>query len=230
MGLGLVEPHIFTVYNDLETKNSYDTVFGTFYDRVACNSVYNRLIWGYSINSFDDLTQEALTWTRDGLVLDVGCGSLAFTAGTYSRHFDRPVILLDQSIKLLRIAKSRVEKINGTVPSNMVFLHGDCLQLPFKPKAFNTIIALNLLHVLSDLKSALNGLGAVLTEDGSAFFTTLVRNNRTADRYLSLCEKSGELVSREVAEIHAAFDELQVPRAHNVVGNMAFIRCGKICG
>lgn len=228
LSLRLVEPHIYSICQNLESTNSYDKKFGNIYDWVACNSFYNWLVWGYSISDFAILTHDALTSSKDGFVLDVGCGSLAFTAKTYGTYLDRPVILLDQSLKLLRIAKSRLIKTTGSIPPNMVFLHGDAFRLPFKPKIFNTIISLNLLHVLTDLKTTLNGLKNVLTEDGAMTFTTLVRNNRIADRYLKVWEKAGEVISRDIAEIQAAFDQLGMATQYNIVGNMAFIRYGAI--
>lgn len=47
--LMLIEPHIFSVLSDIEVSITYDTQFGYIYDWVACNPIYNRLIWGYSI-------------------------------------------------------------------------------------------------------------------------------------------------------------------------------------
>jgi len=42
-----VEPHIYSVLANNKVGNTYDNKFGTFYDLVACNPIYNRLIWGY---------------------------------------------------------------------------------------------------------------------------------------------------------------------------------------
>ncbi len=221
--LKLVESHIYSVCQDLENSNSYDRRFGNIYDWVACNRFYNRLVWGYSISDFAVSTHEALRSSKDGFVLDAGCGSLAFTAGTYSTYLDRPVIFLDQSLKLLRIAKSRLTKMHGSIPPNMLFLHGDALRLPFKPRSFKTIISLNLLHVLDDVATALNGLKHVLTEDGSITLTSLVRSNRIADRYLKAWENAGEVIARDIAEIKAVFDQLGMPMRCKISGNMAFI-------
>jgi SAM-dependent methyltransferase len=155
INLKLIESQIYSVFQDIEAANPYDTGFGYIYDWIACNPLYNRLIWGYSITKFASLTHEALTSSKKGYVLDLGCGSLAFTAKTYIQYSDRPVVLLDQSIKMLRIAKSRLNKLNGKVPDNMILLHADALQLPFQPKSFNTIISQNLLHCLDDTKKLL---------------------------------------------------------------------------
>lgn len=225
INLKLVEPHIYSVYDDLESTNSYDKRFGSFYDWVACSFFYNWIVWGYSTSAFATINHDTLTSSKDGFVLDVGCGSLAFSAKTYTTCIDRPVILLDQSLKLLRMAKTRLKAIHGSIPANMVFLHADALQLPFRPGVFKTIVSLNLLHVLNDLKATLNGFKNVLAKEGTMTFTTLVRNNRLADRYLKFWENAGEVVSRDIADIKAAFDELGIPASLSVSGNMAFIRC-----
>ena len=47
VSLRLVEPHIYSLYSPGEDTGSYDKAFGTFYDLVACNLFYNRLVWGY---------------------------------------------------------------------------------------------------------------------------------------------------------------------------------------
>ena len=58
--LRAVEPSIYSVLPDNESGNEYDSQFGFIYDLVACNSVYNRLIWGYSVNIFSQTASEAL--------------------------------------------------------------------------------------------------------------------------------------------------------------------------
>jgi len=221
--LRLIEPHIYSVFQNIEVANSYDTEFGNIYDWVACNPLYNRLIWGYSITKFASLAHDALTSSKKGYVLDLGCGSLAFTANTYIQYSDRSVILIDQSLKMLRIAKLRLTKLNGKVPDNMIFLHADALALPFRPNSFNTIISLNLLHCLDDIKKLMIGLKNVLSEDGKMYFSTLVKGNRVGDRYLNALGNSGKLVPRNIDKLRAVFDELHMPIKYDLFGNMAFI-------
>lgn len=225
--LRLIEPHIYSVFSDIEISNPYDSPFGYIYDWVACNPLYNRLIWGYSVSRFASLAKDALNSSRDGSVLDLGCGSLAFTAKTYVQYSTRPVVLLDQSLRMLRIAKSRLMKLNGKVPDNMVFVHADALQLPFRQKSFQTIICQNLLHCLGDTKKLLIGLKNVLSEDGRMYFTTLVKGNRLGDKYLQALEDGGKLVSRSIDQHQAVFEELGMSIRFDITGNMAFIYCGE---
>lgn len=225
VSLRFVEPHIYSFYSTGETINSYNKIFGALYDLVACNRVYNRLVWGYSTTDYHSLCLDALRSSTDGWVLDAGCGSLAFTAKTYVNYSERPIVFLDQSIKLLMLAKSKLVKLNGKVLSNIVFLHGDVLQLPFKPQSFGTVISLNLLHVFEDedVKRVLQKLKDVLLDRGTISLTTLIENNRLADKYLHVWARAGEVVPRNASQLFAVFDTLGMPIKYLIKGNLAFI-------
>ena len=218
----LIEPHIYSIYSQVENVGSYDR-FGSIYDVVACNRLYNRLVWGYWISDFHALALDALRSATDGWVLDAGCGSLAFTAGTYVQYSERPIVLLDQSMKLLRMAKARLINLHGSVPPNMVFLHGDALELPFKPKSFTTIISMNLLHVLDDVRKVLLGLKNVMADGATVSFSTLIKSGRLSDNYLNMLGKADAVVPRTADQLLAIFDEVAMPVQYHVSGNMAFI-------
>jgi ubiquinone/menaquinone biosynthesis C-methylase UbiE len=221
--LRLVEPQIYSVLPDNESGNEYDTLFGFLYDRVACNPIFNRLTWGYSVKIFPQIANDALRSTTEGKVLDLGCGSLAFTAETYSQYSERPVILVDQSLKMLRIGKSRLVKRKGKVPDNLVFLHADALHLPFKEKAFKTILSENLLHCIKDTNILLTKLENIISKNGKMYFTTLVRNNRFADKYLEALAQNGRLVSRTVDDHKKIFEELAISAKYETIGNILVI-------
>ncbi len=225
--IGPVEPHIYSAFPDTYISNVYDSSFGRIYDRVACNRLYNRLIWGYSVSKFASIAHEALTSSKKGNVLDLGCGSLAFTAKTYVQYSNRPVVLVDQSLNMLRIAKARLIKLKGKVPDNMVFLHADALRLPFREKSFQTIISENLLHCLDDTSGLLKELKNILSEDGRMYFTTLVEGNRFADKYLQALADGGKLLSRKIEDHYAAFDQQGMSIKYDIKGNMAFIYYGE---
>ena len=222
-----VEPNIYSVLPDDESGNEYDSQFGFIYDLIACNPIYNRLVWGYSVKIFSRTASEALHSSNDGPVLDIGCGSLAFTAKTYSQYTERPVVLMDQSLKMLRMAKSRLLKENGKVPDNLVFLHADALQLPFKENIFTTILSENLLHCLNDTGVLLKQLKSIAAKDGKMFFTTLVKSNRLADNYLEALAGSGKLVSRAVADHEKVFEQVSLSAKYETTGNLLVISGNK---
>jgi SAM-dependent methyltransferase len=227
VNLNLIEPGIYSVYSMGDSPGAYDrTGASAIYDAVACNRIYNRLMWGYSIKDYGVLCKEFLACSPDGWVLDIACGSLAFTAGIYANYANRPIVFLDQSLKLLRKGKSRLEKIMGNISENMFFLHADALQLPFKADICDTVISLNLLHCLciDDVKTALKEIKRVLTYDGHSAITTLVQSRRWSNGYLNMLAGSGALISRSLYELLAVFDEMEMQVTYEIKGNLAFIK------
>jgi SAM-dependent methyltransferase len=224
VSLNLVEPDIYSVYSGGDAPGAYDSMgASTIYDVVACNRFYNRLMWGYSTKDYAVLCQEILASAPEGWVLDLACGSLAFTAETYANCSDRPVVFLDQSLKLLRKGKSRLKKRMGNISENMFLLHADALQLPFKDSVFDTVISLNLLHCLDDVAAALKEIKRVLTDDGNSAMTTLVQSRRWSNRYLNMLARSGALISRSPEELLSAFNGMEMRVIHEIKGNLAFI-------
>jgi SAM-dependent methyltransferase len=227
VNLNLVEPDIYSVYSIGDSPGAYDSIGASaIYDMVACNRFYNWLMWGYSIKDYAILCEDSLASSHEGWVLDLACGSLAFTAEIYANCSNRPVVFLDQSLKLLRKGKFRLEKLKGNLPENMFFLHADALQLPFKANIFHTVISLNLLHCIDDMKTALKEIKRVLIDGGNFALTTLVQSSRWSNRYLNMLAGSGALISRSPDELLSAFNDMEMQVTHEVKGNLAFIRDG----
>ena len=221
--LRTVESGIYSVFPDNESGSEYDTQFGFFYDRIACNPVYNRLVWGYSVKIFSQIGSQALRSSQAGYVLDIGCGSLAFTARMYSQYTERPVVLMDQSIKMLRMAKATLTNRNGHIPENITLLHADALQLPFKANTFTTIISENLLHCLNDTSILLKQLKGIMSETGRMYFTTLVRANRIADAYIKALAGNGRLASRSSKDHEKIFEQAGLSIECQASGNILVI-------
>ena len=225
--INLIEPDLYSVYPPGTSPGSYDSIgASTIYDLVACNRFYNWLMWGYSVKDYATLCEDSLSSFSEGWVLDLACGSLAFTAKAYAHFSNRPVVFLDQSLKLLRRGKSRLEKLKGNIPENMFFLHADALDLPFREKSYRTVISLNLLHCLTDLKAVLREIERVLAVNGNSILTTLVKGTRWSNRYLEMLGRSGALVSRSSEELLSAFNDVEMQVTHRIKGNLAFIKYG----
>jgi ubiquinone/menaquinone biosynthesis C-methylase UbiE len=229
VSLNLVEPDIYSVYPIGDSPGAYDSMgVATIYDVVVCNRFYNWLMWGYSIKDYATLCENTLASSSDGWVLDMACGSLGFTAEIYANCSNRPVVFLDQSLKLLRKAKSRLERLKGNLSENMFFLHADALELPFKANIFHTVISFNLLHCLciNDVKIALKEMKRVLIDAGNSAITTLVQSSRWSNRYLNILAGSGALISRSPDELLSIFKEMEMQVTHKIKGNLAFVKYG----
>jgi uncharacterized membrane protein len=77
-----------------------------------------------------------------------------------------------------------------------------------------------------ETKTILKELKRVLTADGKAVLTTLVKGNRWSNKYMDTLARSGALVVRTREELLSAFDELDMPVKHQTRGNLAFITYG----
>ncbi len=219
-----VEAHIFAAGADDALQNAYDTDFGNVYEWVACNPLYNRLVWGYSVGRYAEVTREALAAGAAGPVLDLACGSLAFTARSYLRSPDRVVICSDQSLKMLRMARQRLVRLHGKVPENMTFLLADALRLPLRPRCVGAVVCLNLLHCVADVVQLLRALDRIVVPGAAMHFTTLAEGGRLADGYLAALARAGKLVSRRSADLERLFREAGVPLRLEMAGNLAFIK------
>ena len=225
VSLELIEPHIYSVYSIGDLPGSYDNLgASTIYDWVACNRFYNWLMWGYAVKDYVTLCEGILSTSSEGWILDLACGSLAFTAGIYANSTNRPVVFLDQSLKLLRKGKYRLEKLVGRIPESMFFLHADALQVPFRANVFQAVISLNLLHCIDEVKTALGEIKRLLADGGKSAITTLVQSNRWSNRYLNMLAGSGALISRNQHELMTAFSDMQMEVTYEIKGNLAFIR------
>ena len=85
---------------------------------------------------------------------------------------------------------------------------------------------MNLLHCLNDIRKLLIGLKNVLSDGGKMYFTTLVKGNRLADRYLEALAGGGKLVSRNIDQHQSVFEELGMSIKYDIDGNMASIYYG----
>ncbi|TVM31231.1 class I SAM-dependent methyltransferase [Oceanidesulfovibrio marinus] len=220
--LGEAEPGILTALDPDKAANSYDAQGAlAFYDSVACNPLYNRLVWGYRVSGLHAFCSELLASDTDGWFLDAGCGSLAFTARAYQES-DRPVVLADQSLTLLRKAKERLER-GSTGNSNIVFLQADVMDLPFRDSSFSTVMSMNMLHVLPKAETMIGEVMRVAAPGGSIGFTTLHRAGRWSDGYMRMWENKEELVCRDESQLQAMFTQHDLNATIHTHGNMAFI-------
>ena len=143
--------------------------------------------------------RQAIASDSAGILLDAGCGSLLFTAQTYL-ECQRPILACDQSLEMLRRAKSRLRKLTGSVPENIFLLQADLGVLPFRPASFRTTLCMNVLHHFPDAEGLLRGLKTLLSADGQLYLTSLVKSSRLiGDHYLNALHRRGDLVRPRTA-------------------------------
>ena len=137
-----------------------------FYDQVVASRFYNRVVWGATPDAYVAFEKRALGSRPSGWVLDAGCGSLVFMAGVFAQDTGRSVVLLDRSLRMLRRARHRLDRLCGQVPEHVVLVQGDMFDLPFKTATFTTVSCPAVIHAFEDPAQAARQLVHVLAPGG----------------------------------------------------------------
>jgi SAM-dependent methyltransferase len=218
-----VEDDIYSALPEAPHKHLYDRRAAA-YDSVVSTWLYNRLMWGTAPLDYIAFAREAVISHPAGRMLDAGCGSLLFTAEVYLAS-DRQVIAFDQSLRMLRRARARLRDLAGSVPERILLLQADLSDLVFRPRRFQTILCMNVLHQFAGAAELIPKLRALLADGGQLYLTSLVSNGRyIGDRWLSTLYKTGEFVCpRSAVELKQLLhDSLDEGVSYRMKGNMAF--------
>lgn len=219
-----VEESIYSALPDRPYNHLYDRR-AALYDMVVGTRIYNRVMWGAALPDYVAFARQAVASAPAGILLDAGCGSLLFTAQAYL-DCQRPIIASDQSLNMLRRARSRLIRLAGAVPQHIILLQAELSALPFRPNSFYTVLCMNVLHHVADGEGLITGLKALLAGGGHLYLTSLVKRDRLiGDRYLDLLYRRGDIVCpRTVVEVQnllsRSFGE---SIAHWTGGNMAYV-------
>jgi ubiquinone/menaquinone biosynthesis C-methylase UbiE len=219
----LIDDDIYSVLPEVASKHDYDRK-ATIYDFVVSTQLYNSVMWGSSPLDYCAFARQAVESTPNGRVLDAACGSMLFTAPVY-REFQRKIIAFDQSLPMLRRARTRLINSFGCVPEHVRLLQADLSDLPFRPASFHTVLCMNVLHHIKNATTLIPRLKMLLVGDGHLYLTSRVSNNRfIGDRYLNVLYATGELVRpRSNHELKEMLESsLNQPVSYRVNGNMAF--------
>lgn len=218
-----VSEGIFSVLDESRQQSGYDRHV-LAYDAIAGNRFFNRLMWGNWPSNYTRFCQNSLDHSPRKPVLDVGCGSLVFTAAAYANSNQQTVVLLDRSVGMLIRARERLERITGSISENTIFLQGDVFDLPFRDSAFGTVISHGLLHMHDRKAGIFNELERVKAEDGVISATSLVNNKGLGRRYLNKLENTGQMAKNIDSK---SLDQLLTARPLNYTlrthGNVAYI-------
>lgn len=222
-----LEERLFSVLPDGTAGHRYDGR-ARAYDRMIGSRLYNRIAWGTSPADYRRFARRAVDSAPGGWFLDAGCGTLLLTADAYLAAPLRPIVVLDQSLGMLRRAMERVLGGGRKLPPQIVFLQADLLDLPFRPGAFRTVMSMGMLHLFPGAAPLAASLESLLAPDGSLFLTSLVENGRLGDRYLRMLHRQGEAAEpRTAAALESVLrGAVFRPLSWSVTGNMAYAVAG----
>ncbi|HEX6039425.1 class I SAM-dependent methyltransferase [Longimicrobium sp.] len=214
---------LFSVLPEGTAGHAYDGR-ARAYDRMIGSRLYNRIAWGSSPADYRRFARRAVESASGGWFLDAGCGTLLLTADAYLAAPTRPIVVLDQSLGMLRRARERLLGGGKRLPPQVVLLQADLLDLPFRPGAFRTVMSMGMLHLFADAGPLAASLESLLLPDGALFLTSLVENGRLGDRYLRFLHRQGETAEpRAAAALEAVLrGALRRPLSYSVNGNMAY--------
>lgn len=173
------------------------------YDKLISNPVYNRIMWGSSPKDYRDFAQESLNNAKAGLIIDIGCGTLGFTANVYSEYNKQDLILSDLSAEMLKIGKDKLKRKNKQ--NEIYFLRADAFNMPITDNSVDTIMSFGILHIFSERKKLLSEFKRILKDGGQLQLSSLCTDRKFSAWYLGVLNNKGHvsqpLSSQEITEL-----------------------------
>lgn len=187
-----LEDGIYRTKESRELKG-YDSI-SKFYDIVVGSRLYNRLLWGNSVDDYKKFAGEAVQ-SAGSVIVDAGCGSLNFTLEAYLKS-NCGIILIDSSIEMLHICKKKL-KPSGKFGKSIFCVQSDILKLSLKPGRVDAIISMGMMHLFdnADVCRLIKQFGAVLKENGAIYLSSLCPVNSFSKRYINLLYSKGEVAA-----------------------------------
>jgi len=162
------------------------------YDKLISNGLYNRLMWGNSPKNYTDFCRQALKSSKEGIIADIGCGTLSFTYKAYAEFTGSKIFLCDLSNEMLKQGKKRIEQLNGIKP-NIAFLRSDALDMPFKQESIQTIFSFGIFHIFQNPSKLIQEIVRILKPEGQVYLTSLCTDRKFSKKYLHLLYKKGHV-------------------------------------
>ncbi|MEP6493303.1 MAG: methyltransferase domain-containing protein [bacterium] len=207
----------------------YDRIaFG--YDALLGATSYNRILWKTSPQRCRAFAHDVFHARTSGTHVELGCGSLLFTSHLYAEDRGRPIVLIDQSIEMLRRARRRVRSRAGAVPSHVVLARGDVRDLRVTHAGATTVLAMHVLHVVDDASALLAALASFARPTGSTIgLSSIFLAGGRGDVFLRMLHAAGELATPRARHEIERLVGARVPGRMNVdvEGSMAFVTVGR---
>ncbi len=173
------------------------------YDKLISNGFYNKIMWGNSPKDYANFCKKGLE-NKNGIILDIGCGTLGFTYKVYAENKIRNLFLCDLSLEMLKIGKSKLESASKDI-SAITFLRSDALNMPFKDSTVQTALSFGIFHIFENPSKLVEEIVRILKPDGQLFLSSLCTDRKISEKYLNFLYKKGHvakpLKSSEIIEI-----------------------------
>lgn len=182
---------IFSALPEGSSSGAYDGR-AKLYDAIVGSKLYNRLLWGTSVDSYRMFARHAVI-NDIGKYLDAGSGSAIFTSEAYAAS-ERPIMLVDRSIGMLNAAEKNILATADEAKSEHVtFIQADLFDLPFQKGSFSTVLSMGMLHLFENKSGLIVELLDFVAEGGQLYLSSLVTDRKVGRKYLSLLHSVGEV-------------------------------------
>lgn len=199
------------------------------YDNITISDLYNRIMWGNTPKDYARFCRHAINEHRLGVLADIGCGTLSFTAEAYAKSRHLNLFLCDLSYDMLKIGKERLELGITRKIDDITFLRSDALNMPFKSQCIQTLFCFGFMHILENPAALISELYRILHADGKLYLTSLCTDRKLSARYLNYLFKKGIVAkpmnSNEIIKIIEANGFRCI--SSNIIGGMIYIEAIK---
>ena len=162
------------------------------YDKLISNVLYNKIMWGNTPKDYSNFCQKVINRHVDGIIADIGCGTLSFTSKVYANKQNQYLFLCDLSIEMLKIGKKRVEFISKDL-SRLTFLRADALDMPFINNSIQAVLSFGFLHVIDNPSKLIDEFNRILDTEGKLYLTSLCTDRKLSDKYLNFLHRKGHV-------------------------------------
>jgi ubiquinone/menaquinone biosynthesis C-methylase UbiE len=139
-------------------------------------------MWGNSPQNYADFCKKGLK-NADGIITDIGCGTLSFTHKVYAENIDKNLFLCDLSLEMLKIGKSRLESTSKDI-SAITFLRSNALNMPFKDNIVQTALSFGIFHIFENPSKLIKEIVRILKPEGQLFLSSLCTDRKISEKYL----------------------------------------------
>ncbi len=183
-------------------KGEYDSQ-AIQYDKLISNGLYNKIMWGNSPKDYADFCKKGLE-NKNGIITDIGCGTLGFTYKAYAENKIENLFLCDLSYEMLKIGKNKLKSVSKDI-STISFLRSDANNMPFKDSMVQTVLNFGVFHIFENPSKLIKEIVRILKPDGQLFLSSLCTDRKISGKYLNLLYQKGHvakpLTSSEIIEI-----------------------------
>lgn len=172
-------------------KGEYDSQ-AIQYDKLISNYFYNKIMWGNLPQDYSNFCKKGIEKSDDGIIADIGCGTLGFTNEIYAENIKQELFLCDLSLEMLRIGMKKLESKTKDL-SRITFLRSDALNMPFKDNIVQTILSFGVFHIFDNPAKLIKEAVRILKPDGKLFISSLCTDRKLSGKYLNLLHKKGHV-------------------------------------